>query len=97
VERVHRTVRDKLYLIFTFRNSYGYIDILPKFVKAYNDTVHTNTGMAPSRVTNAEVLAIWRRMEAKRQRVRVATAKFLVGKHVPAYQQREKEVCRKHF
>ena len=81
VERVHRTIRDKLYLFFTFRNSYGYIDILPKFVKAYNDTVHTTTGMAPSRVTNAEVIAIWRRMEAKRQRVRVATAKFLVGKH----------------
>jgi len=38
--------------------------------------------MAPSRVTDANVLAIMRRMEAKKQRVRFATAKFRVGQHV---------------
>ena len=36
VERVHRTIRDRLYNYFTYR----YIDAIPKFVKAYNDTVH---------------------------------------------------------
>ena len=59
-----------------------YIDVLPKFVKAYNDTVHSTTVMAPSRVTDADVLAIWRRKEAKRQRFRVTTAKIRVGQHV---------------
>jgi len=72
---------DILFKFITFSNSYRYIDVVPKFVKAYNDTVHT-TGMVSSRVTDAEVLAIWRRMEARRQRVRVATAKFRVGQHV---------------
>ena len=38
--------------------------------------------MATSRVTDANVLAIWRRMEAKSRRVRVATATFRVGQHV---------------
>jgi len=38
--------------------------------------------MAPSRVTDADILAIWLRMEANRQRVRVATSKFRVGQHV---------------
>jgi len=38
--------------------------------------------MVPTLLTDAEVLAIWRRMEAKRQRVRFATARFLVGQHV---------------
>ena len=47
-----------------------------------NDTIHSSTDMAPSRVTNADVLAIWRRMEAKKQRVGFATAKFSVGQHV---------------
>jgi len=78
VERTHRTIRDKLFRYFTY-NTYRYIDVLPKFVKAYNDTVHTTTGMAPSRVTDADVLAIWRRMEARIQQVRVTTVKFLVG------------------
>ena len=81
VERVHRTIRDRLFKYFTFSNSY-HIDVLPKFVKAYNDTVHTTTGMAPSRVTDADVLKIWRRMEARRLRVRVARSKFRVGQHV---------------
>ena len=38
--------------------------------------------MAPSRVTDADDLAIWRRMEAKCQRVRIATVKFRVGQNV---------------
>jgi len=49
---------------------------------AYNETVHSTTGMAPSRVTDADVLAIWRRLEAKRQSVHFATAKFRVGQHL---------------
>jgi len=63
---------------------YRYIDVLPKFVKAYNETVHSTTGMAPSRVTDSVVLAIWKRMEAARSGcVRVAkAAAFRVGQHV---------------
>jgi hypothetical protein len=48
-ERAQRTISDRLFKFFTFSKSYKYIDVLPKFVEAYNDTVHT-TGMAPSRV-----------------------------------------------
>jgi len=65
VERAHRTIRDRFFKYFTSRNSYRYITVLSKFVKTYNDTVHTTTGMAPSRVTDSDVLAIWCRMDAK--------------------------------
>ena len=82
VERAHRTIRDRMYKFFSIQYSYRYIDFLPKFVKAYNETVYSTTGMAPSRVTDSDVLDIWRRMEAKRQRVRFAAAKFRVGQHV---------------
>jgi len=33
-------------------------------------------------VTDADVLAIWRRMETRRQRVRFATGRFRVGLYV---------------
>jgi hypothetical protein len=82
VESAHRTIRDRHLKFLTSSNTYRYIDVLPKFVKAYNDTVHTKTSMVPSRVTDANVLAIWRRMEVRRQRVRVATTKFRVAQHV---------------
>ena len=47
-ERAHRAIRDKLYKYFTYKNTYSYIDVLPKFVRAYNDTVHSATGKARS-------------------------------------------------
>jgi len=78
VKRAHRTIRDRLYKYFTYKNTYRYIDVLLKFVRAYNDTVHSATGMAPSRVTDSDVLTIWNRMEARRRGVRVAKAKFRV-------------------
>ena len=64
-----------------YKYSYRYIDVLPKFVKAYNDTVHSTTGMAPSRVTDSDVLAIWKKMEGRKGKrsVRLAKAKFRAG------------------
>jgi len=82
VERAHRSIRDRMYKYFTYKNTYRYIDVLRKFVKAYNDTVHSATGMAPSRVIDSDALAIWKRMEARRRGVRVAKAEFRVGQHV---------------
>jgi len=67
---------------FTYKNKYRYIDVLPKFVKAYNDTVHSATGMAPSRVSDSYILTIWKRMDEKRCSIRVIRARFRVGKHV---------------
>jgi len=31
VERVHRTIRDRLYKYFTYKNTYIYMDVMPKF------------------------------------------------------------------
>jgi hypothetical protein len=82
VERSHRTIQDKLYKYMTYKNTYRYIDVLPKFVKGYNDTVHSTTGMDPSKVTDTDILKIWLKMRAKQTSVRRAPAKFKVGQHV---------------
>jgi len=41
-----------MYKYLTYNNTYRYIDDLPKFVKVYNDTVHSAIGMAPSQETD---------------------------------------------
>jgi transposase InsO family protein len=51
IEKAHRTIRDKLYKYFTFKNTYRYIDVLQQFVQGYNAMIHSRTGMAPVRVT----------------------------------------------
>ena len=56
VERVQRTVRDKLYKYFTHKDSYRYVDVLSDFVSGYNATVHGSTGMAPANVTDSDIL-----------------------------------------
>jgi len=62
---------------------YFFIDFLPKFVIAYNDKVHTPTGMASTLVTDSDVIAILLKKDAKRRRcIRVAKVKFSVGQRV---------------
>ena len=82
VEGAHRTIQNRIYKYFTYKNTYRYINVLPKFVRAYNHTVHSTTGMEPARVTDSDILAIWNRMNEKRRRVRTVMAKFKVGQHV---------------
>ncbi|GFQ80614.1 uncharacterized transposon-derived protein F54H12.3 [Trichonephila clavata] len=48
VERFNRTLKNKMFRVFTYRNSYKYVDILHLLVKSYNDTEHRSIGMAPS-------------------------------------------------
>ena len=92
VERVQRTLREMFNKYFTFKNSYRYIDVSYKFVKAYNDTVHTTTGIAPSKVTDSDILNIWKRMNAKRPRLPSVKAKFHVGQHVRISKEKN-EIC----
>jgi hypothetical protein len=60
VEMVHRNIRDKLYKYFSYKNTYRYVDVLEKFVDAYNHSFHSTTGMAPAKIGVSDILRIWR-------------------------------------
>ena len=47
VERLIRTIKQRLWIYLTEKNSYRYIDILPDVLKSYNSTTHSGTGYAP--------------------------------------------------
>jgi hypothetical protein len=82
IERAQRTIRGKLYKYFTYKNSYRFIDVLRKCITGYNATFHSTTGMAPSEVTDRDILLIWKRMRTKRRHIQSAKPKFRVGQHV---------------
>ena len=46
VERAHWTIRDRLHKYISYKNTYRFCGVFPKFVKAYNDTVHSKPGIA---------------------------------------------------
>ena len=47
VERVQRTIRGRLFRLFTARKSNKWIDVLPKLVESYNNSKHRTIGMKP--------------------------------------------------
>jgi len=82
MERAHRTIRDKLYKYFTYKNTYRFIDVLQVFVRGYNASVHSTNGIPPARVTDSDILTIWQRMNKKQGKVPIAKPRFRVGQHV---------------
>ena len=82
VERVQRTMRDKLYKYFTHKNTYRYVDVLSDFVSGYNATVHGSNGMALANVTDSDILEMWKRMQKSRGKVRDTITRYSVGQHV---------------
>lgn len=47
VERVQRTLKERLYRYFTYSQSFKYIHVLQQFVLSYNRSVHRSTGHRP--------------------------------------------------
>lgn len=62
VERFNRTLKNKLYRIFTYRNSFKYVDILNSVLKSYNSSVHRSTGFSPHAVTHRDECVIFDRL-----------------------------------
>ena len=59
-ERFNRTLKQKMWMQFSFRGKYKWLDILSNLLKLYNNSKHRTTGMKPKDITltnEAEVLA----------------------------------------
>jgi hypothetical protein len=50
-ERVIKTIKTKIYIYFTFKQSYRYIDKLQSFAEGYNHTNHGTIDMEPAKVS----------------------------------------------
>ncbi|GFS73209.1 putative uncharacterized transposon-derived protein F54H12.3 [Trichonephila clavipes] len=60
LERAHRTLQNRMYRVFTYRNSYKYLDILQHLVDSYSHSVHRSHGFAPANVTEADEPMIYK-------------------------------------
>ena len=51
VERFNRTIKQKMWRVFTYLGKKHYSNILQKLVDSYNNSFHRSIGIAPSKVT----------------------------------------------
>ena len=68
VERWNRTIKSKIWKYFTSRNHYKWLDILPKVVDAYNNSVHRIIKAKPIDVNKENAMTIWERLYGKDRR-----------------------------
>lgn len=47
VERVQRTIRGRLFKLFTARKNHKWINVLPKLIESYNNSIHSSIKMKP--------------------------------------------------
>ena len=92
VERFNRTLRTRMERVFTLQGNHRYIDILPKLLKSYNNSVHRSIGMKPADVTAKDTSKILKKLYPK---LSTSKAKFKVGDSVRIT--RKKHVFQKGF
>ena len=51
IERFNKTIKEKLWRVFTYLGKKKYSDVLQKLVYAYNHSIHRSIGIAPVNVT----------------------------------------------
>ena len=68
VERYNRTLKTRLWKYFTKNGTYNWIDVLPKLVKAINDSPNRSIGCAPSSVNEKNGMKLWVRLFGQRQK-----------------------------
>lgn len=81
VERFNRTLKGKMWRLFSERGSYKWWDILPELVASYNNTYHRTIGMKPVEVTTLNESTVLRNIGKSRVKSKIRQ-KFFVGDKV---------------
>ena len=68
VERFNRTLKTKIWKMFTSRNNQKWLDALPEIVYAYNHSIHRVIQMKPAHVTKENAMIVWERLYGKDKR-----------------------------
>ena len=65
VERLNKTIKEKMYKYFTFRGSHRWIDVLPQIMEGYNGSIHRSIAMAPRDVNRENEMQLWDKQQSK--------------------------------
>lgn len=80
VERLNRTLKTRMWKLFTARGTHHWLSILPDIVKSYNNTRHRTIGMKPIDVKLKHVKEILAKIN--KTKPQISKSKFNVGDSV---------------
>ncbi|KAL3107142.1 hypothetical protein niasHT_019538 [Heterodera trifolii] len=61
-ERAIRTLKTRLYKYFSANNTSAWVDVLPKFLSAINNSVCRATGLRPNEISDVNAREVWKRI-----------------------------------
>lgn len=84
VERFNRTLKERMFRYFTYKNTKRYIDVLQALVQSYNNSIHSTIKMRPAAVTiyNAEKARKNMLEKALKRQVIRKKPRYKVGQYV---------------
>jgi len=89
VERFHKTLLNRLSKYITHSQCYRYIEVLPKVIKSYNNTIHSSLGVAPSNVNKNNEMEVWLMDHKKSIKSKPTKQLFTVGDPVRLLKRKE--------
>jgi len=81
VERFNRTLKTKMWRSFSEQGTYRWLELLPKLINNYNNTVHRTIGEKPAKVTKKNEKVVLLNILRNRNRY-IVKQKFDVGDNV---------------
>ncbi|CAM5089283.1 unnamed protein product [Eretmochelys imbricata] len=82
VERFNRTLKTRMWRYFTANNTFRYIDVLPDFIKSYNQSFHRTIHTRPTDVNPSNSLKVWKMVYGDGFKIKPVVAPFRKGNHV---------------
>ena len=79
VERVLRTLKERIWRYFTHKRSHRYIDVLDKIVNSYNNSIHSSIKMKPADVTFYNAREARENLRARYEPKRKMRCKYKIG------------------
>src|SRR3981189_2970277 len=59
VERFNRTLKTKMWRLFTHNNTRRWLEVLPKLIVGYNKSYHRSIDTAPNKVNEETEMELW--------------------------------------
>jgi hypothetical protein len=83
VERLQKTIKEKMFRYFTHHGTHKYTDVLDSLIHSYNNSIHSSLGIPPNKVNGSNQEKLWQKQfNPDKPLEQYTQPKFTVGDRV---------------